>query len=206
MSQMKLRSQTKRKFRVTTTDSKHNLPVAENILNRNFAASAPNVVWLADITYIQTDQGTLYLNAIMDLYSRKIVGWSFSDSMRADIAVNALTMAVLRQKPDSKFLLHSDRGSQYASKYFSSMVKRLNGTQSMSRKGNCWDNAPMESFFHSLKTEYIHHQKFSSMDEAIKGCFEWIEVFYNRQRIHSSIGYKTPVEKEESYVIDVSVA
>ncbi len=193
-----IQAKTARKFRVTTTDSNHNLPVADNILDRQFNPSEANEVWLTDITYIPTDEGWLYLAAVEDLYSRRIVGWSMDDNMESRLVVDALEMAVQRRLPDEKLLAHSDRGSQYASEHYQRLLGRHGITCSMSRRGDCWDNAPMESFFASLKKELVHDARFATRAEARAAIFEYIEVFYNGQRRHSSLGYVSPAEYEQS--------
>lgn len=187
-----------RKFRVTTTDSNHDLPVAENLLDRQFNPSEANEVWLGDITYIPTGEGWLYLAAVEDLYSRRVVGWSMDTSMESRLVVDALEMAIQRRLPDEKLLAHSDRGSQYASEHYQRLLGRHGITCSMSRRGDCWDNAPMESFFASLKKELIHGADFATWAEARAALFEYIEVFYNNQRRHSSLGYVSPAEYEQS--------
>jgi putative transposase len=186
-----------RKYRVTTTDSNHDLPVAENLLGRRFNPSEANAVWLGDITYIPTDEGWLYLAAVEDLYSRRVVGWSMDSGMESRLVVDALEMAIQRRLPDEKLLAHSDRGSQYASEHYQRLLRRHGITCSMSRRGDCWDNAPMESFFASLKKELIHDADFATWAEARAALFEYIEVFYNNQRRHSSLGYVSPVEYEQ---------
>lgn len=192
-----IRSKTKRKYKATT-NSNHALPVAENIVNRNFNPPAPNKIWLSDITYIWTLEGWLYLAVILDAYSRKVVGWSMSERMTQQLALDALEMAVARRKPSRGLILHSDRGSQYASTAYQQRLWRYGIICSMSRKGNCWDNAPMESFFHTLKTENIFHEEFTTREMAHQNIFEWIEVFYNRFRSHSSIGYCAPENYEQN--------
>jgi putative transposase len=182
--------------RVRTTDSRHDLPIAPNLVQRNFTAAAPNQLWLADITYVQTGEGWLYLAAVMDLYSRKIVGWAMRDHLRAELAVAALTMAVQRQKPEAGLIHHSDRGVQYASGDYRSALKAVDIKPSMSRKADCYDNAPMESFFHTLKTELVHHRRYATRAEAQRDIFAFIEGFYNRTRLHSAIGYISPIKME----------
>lgn len=182
--------------RVRTTDSCHNLPIAPNLLDRNFTAPAPNRVWLADITYIPTGEGWLYLAAVMDLYSRKIVGWAMRDHLRTELASTALTMAIQRQRPGAGLIHHSDRGVQYASDGYRTALQLAGMRASMSRKGDCYDNAPMESFFHTLKTELVHRQKYATRADAQRDLFSFIEGFYNRTRLHSAIGYLSPVEME----------
>lgn len=187
---------TKRRYRVTTTDSRHNLPVAANVLDRNFRALAPNQKWLADITYIPTDEGGLFLAAILDLCTRKIVGWSMRDHMRTELPMAALMMAIQRQRPPKGLIHHSDRGSQYASDSYQKVLTAEGMIPSMSRKGNCWDNAPMESFFHTLKTELVYHRHYKTKEDAKRDLFSYIEGYYNRHRIHSALGYLTPEQME----------
>ncbi len=192
-----------KKFKVVTTDSKHSMPIASNKLEQNFTATKPNEIWLSDITYVRTQDGWLYLVSILDLYTRKIIGWNLSSSLSGDKTLLALEMALKQQKPGSGVIFHSDRGIQYAAEKFRHRLEELGFIQSMSRKGNCYDNAPMESFFHTLKVEYVYRHQFEkkSRPEASRSIFWWIEAFYNRKRIHSSIGYKTPVAMEEAYVL-----
>ena len=182
--------------RVRTTDSQHSLPIAPNLIERNFVAAAPNQVWLADITYIPTGEGWLYLAAVMDLFSRKIVGWAMRDHLRTELASSALAMAIRRQRPVAGLIHHSDRGVQYASYDYRAALSAARITASMSRKADCFDNAPMESFFHTLKTEHVHHRQYRNRAEAARDIFAFIEGFYNRTRLHSAIGYITPVQKE----------
>jgi putative transposase len=184
----------KRKFK-STTDSKHSLPVAENVLKRQFAAAKPNDAWVGDITYIETAEGWLYLAVWIDLYSRKVVGWSTSDRMTADLVIEAFEMATLRRAIAAPKLVHSDRGTQYASEAFRNRAKKCK--QSMSRKGSCWDNAVAESFFGALKSELIHRETYKSREEASMRVFDYIEIFYNRKRLHSTLGYVSPCEFEE---------
>jgi transposase InsO family protein len=181
----------KRKFKATT-DSRHNLTIAPNILNQNFGATAPNQKYVGDITYIKTDEGWLYLATVIDLFSRKIVGWSMSSSMTSKLVNDALLMAIWKRKPPKGLVWHTDRGSQYASHSHREVLQEHGIIQSMSRKGNCWDNAVAESFFHTLKTELIYHMKFKSKEEAKQAIFEYIEIYYNRKRIHSTNNYLTP--------------
>lgn len=191
MREMDLEARHKRKFKATT-NSKHDHPVAPNLLNRQFQTDAPNQVWVADITYIRTFEGWLYLAAVMDLYSRKIVGWAMSERMTADLAISALKMAIKRRNPRKEIMHHSDRGVQYASKPYQKVLKKNGFIVSMSRKGNCWDNAPMESFFSTLKTECIHDKTYLARILAKREIFEYIEIDYNRKRRHSSIGSMIP--------------
>lgn len=187
---------TKRIFKVTT-DSKHNKPTAPNLLNRQFFVSQPNQYWVGDITYIPTKSGWLYLATVIDLYSRQVIGWSMADNMKAKLVNDALTMAIWKRKPKKGLIWHSDRGSQYASDSHRAILKDHGIIQSMSRKGNCWDNAVAESFFHTLKTELTNHYQFKNQQEAKNVIFEYIEVFYNRIRIHSANNYLAPVEFEK---------
>ena len=186
-------AKTKRKFRCTT-DSGHSRPVAENVVDRQFEPEAANHVWTADITYIPTREGWLYLAAVEDLYSRKIIGWSMGARIDSRLVVDALEMAVSRRLPAEGLVAHSDRGSQYASEHYQRLLAGHGIVCSMSRRGNCWDNAPMESFFASLAKGLVHDADFGTRAEA----FEYIEVFYNRVRRHSSLGYKSPVEYERA--------
>jgi transposase InsO family protein len=196
MKKFGIRAKTKRKFRITT-DSKHNLPVAENILNRKFTPDAPNKAWAGDITYLWTKEGWLFLAVIVDLFSRQVVGWSMDERMTKELALSALRMGLGRRNPEKGLIHHSDRGSQYAATAYRKLLEARGAICSMSRKGNCWDNAVVESFFHSLKTEMVHHECFETREEARRKVFEWIEVFYNRQRLHSALGYNSPVQYEE---------
>ena len=195
MKEAGIRSIQKRKFKVTT-DSKHNLPVAENLLNRDFNASSTNTKWTSDITYVRTKEGWLYLAAIMDLCSRRIVGYSMQKYLSRELVIEALNMAIKSRRPGRGLILHSDRGCQYASSDYQQQLWRHGIICSMSRKGNCWDNAPMESFFHTLKTELVYHRHYESRAEARSDIFEYIEVFYNRLRLHSAIGYESPQNYE----------
>lgn len=182
--------------RVCTTNSRHAFPVAPNLLDRQFAASRPNQVWLADLTYIPTGEGWLYLAAVMDLHTRKVIGWSMRDHLRAELATSALLMAIQRQRPAPGLIQHSDRGVQYACTDYQEVLQAAGITPSMSRRGNALDNAPMESFFHTLKTELVHHRAYATHDEARRDLFAYVEGFYNRQRLHSGLGYRTPDEAE----------
>jgi putative transposase len=201
MRQHGLRARAPRCYRVCTTDSKHSLPVAANLLDQNFVADQPNQVWLADITYIPTSEGWLYLAVILDLFTRKVVGWAMRDHMRAELTIAALTMAIQRQRPGAGLIHHSDRGSQYAAGDgdYRDILQAAAIIQSMSRKGNCWDNAPMESFFGTVKTELVHHREYPDRDTARRDLFAYIEGYYNRRRIHSAIGYITPQQAEAKY-------
>lgn len=183
----------KRKHK-STTDSRHNLPIAPNVLDRHFTVEEPDEVWVSDITYIETGEGWLYLSVFIDLYSKMIVGWSMSENMTADMVVKSFEMGVT-QRGHAPIVAHSDRGSQYASKAFREVLATHDCIQSMSRKGNCWDNAPAESFFGALKSEHVYHNTFNTRDEAATSLFDFIEIFYNRRRIHSALDYLTPWEK-----------
>ncbi len=190
-----LQARRRRRYR-STTDSKHALPVAKNLVNREFTVTELNHTWLTDITYCATAEGWLYLCTIMDLASRKIIGWSLDRRMSAGLVLEALMMAILQRRPPRGVIFHSDRGSQYCSRQVRRRLKRYGFIQSMSRKGNCWDNAPAESFFKTLKSELWGHKAFPTREIARQAIFEYIEVFYNRQRLHSSIDYRTPIEYE----------
>jgi putative transposase len=190
-----IKARRKRKYRVTT-DSKHTFPVAENLLDRQFMWGGPNQVWASDITYIWTLEGWLYLAAVIDLHSRMVVGWSMSERLDRSLALDALSMAVGRRNPGPGLIHHSDRGCQYASHDYQVALLEHEMRCSMSRKGDCWDNAVAESFFSSLKTERVHHRLYRSRTEARRDIFEYIEVFYNRVRLHSTLGYLSPAQFE----------
>ena len=184
---------------VVTTDSKHALPVADNLLGREFDASRADERWAADITYLWTGEGWLYLAVVLDLFSRRIVGWSMQARLHKDLVLGALSMALLQRRPSPGLLHHSDRGSQYASADFQQALLDSQIVCSMSRKGNCWDNAVVESFFGTLKCELVHRSRFASREQARQEVFEYIEVWYNRKRRHSSLGYLSPDEFEQQY-------
>jgi transposase InsO family protein len=190
-------AKTRRKFR-HTTDSNHDRPVAANVLDRQFEPAAANRAWVADITYIPTREGWLYLAAVEDLYSRQIVGWSMGERISSRLVVDALEMAVSRRLPGAGLVAHSDRGSQYASEHYQRLLAKHGITCSMSRRGDCWDNAPMESFFASLKKELVHDEDYQTRAEARVSVFEYIEVFYNRVRRHSALRYLSPAEYEQA--------
>lgn len=196
MKSMGLRAKAARKYRATT-NSKHDLPVAPNLLQRNFETARPNAVWVTDITYLWTDEGWLYLAVIIDLYSRKVVGWSMSERMTSTLVCDALRMAWFRRKRPKYTIVHSDRGSQYCGHEFQRLLKKYKMRSSMSRKGDCWDNAVAESFFHSFKIEAIHGDAFETRGSMRKAVFEYIEIYYNRDRLHSTLGYKTPEQFEQ---------
>ena len=190
-------AKTARQFR-HTTDSNHDRPVADNLLDRRFDPASANAAWVADITYIPTREGWLYLAAVEDLYSRMVVGWAMAARMTSRLVVDALGMAVHRRLPGEDLVAHSDRGGQYASEHYQQLLAGHGITCSMSRRADCWDNAPMESFFASLKKELVHHEDYQTREEAQASIFEYIEVFYNRRRRHSTLGFKSPVEYEQS--------
>ncbi len=193
----RLRTVYGRPYRVTT-DSNHRKPVSTNLLDRRFTDWSPNQAWTGDITYLLTDEGWLYLAAIVDLGTRRVVGWAMSERMTAKLVCDALQMAYWRRRPVPGLLLHSDRGSQYASEEYRKLVDQFQMTQSMSRKGNCWDNAPMESFFKTLKVERTYRLQYSSRAEARLDIVNWIEGFYNEKRLHSAIDYRSPADFERS--------
>ena len=187
---------TRRRFKATT-NSRHNKPVADNKLDRDFQREQPNQAYVGDITYVPTHEGWLYLSVFIDVCSRAVVGWSMSDRMTATLVTDSLEMALWKRRPLAGLLVHSDRGSQYASNRYQQLLSDNGFICSMSRKGNCWDNAVAESFFHTLKTELIHHEDFQTREEAQQAIFEYIEVFYNRQRKHSTNGYLAPFVYEQ---------
>jgi len=193
-----IRSKVKRKFRVRTTDSNHDHPIVPNLLDRNFTVEALDKVWLCDITYIPTGEGWLYLAGVMDLCSRKIVGWSMAEHMRAGLVIDALEMARTRRNPPPGLLHHSDRGVQYCCNEYRALLDQLGAVASMSRAGECRDNAPKESFWSTLKNELVHHEQFATRAQARAAIFDYIEVFYNRKRLHSSLGYISPEAFEAS--------
>lgn len=195
MTEASLICKTKRKFKATT-DSCHNKQVVPNLLDRKFNVSAANCYWVGDITYVPTAECWLYLATVIDLFSRRIVGWSMNKNMKADLVNNALLMAIWQRKPTKGLIWHTDRGSQYCSDSHVNITKRHGIVQSMSRKGNCWDNAVAESFFSTIKTELIYQNKFKTREEAKHAIFEYIEVFYNRIRMHSTNEYLSPVKYE----------
>lgn len=200
MRENDIRARHKRRYKVTT-DSKHNLPIAPNLLDRNFNPAAPNQVWTSDITYLWTDEGWLYLAIVLDLFNREIVGWSLKPRMTTDIVTDALTMAWFRKRPAAGLMHHSDRGSQYASHAFQRALEKYGMICSMSRKGNCWDNAPTESWFNSFKNERVHGLRYETRAEMTAMSFEYIEVLYNRKRQHSSLGYKSPIRFLDDWLI-----
>lgn len=184
-----------RKFKATT-NSNHNLPVFDNLLNQDFTATAANQKWAGDITYLGTDEGWLYLAVIIDLFSRQVIGWAMAERMTADLVCDALQMAVFKRKRPKGVIVHSDRGSQYCSHAYRSLLQQHQLRGSMSAKGNCYDNACAESFFHSLKVEAIHGERFTTRENMRQTVFEYIETRYNRNRLHSTLGYLSPVDFE----------
>ena len=200
MQQHGIRARGRRRFRVTTTDSRHSLPIAPNLLNRNFAVAAPNQAWIGDITYIPTHEGWLFLAVVIDLFSRRVVGWSMQPEMRSNLVIDALQMAWFRRAPDKSTgrIFHSDRGSQYASHEFSRVLQQYGITASMSRKGDCWDNPPSEALFASLKVERIHGQRFETIRQAKDETLAWL-LWYNQTRMHSTLGYVSPIQFEQQW-------
>lgn len=196
-----IKSIVKKKHRICTTDSKHNLPTAKNVLNRDFTTSKPNEKWVTDITYVETDEGWLFVVAIIDLFSRKVIGYAMEDHMRTELVVEALRMAIMRgRKIVGEIWLHSDRGVQFSSEMFRDALRVSEISQSMSGKGDCWDNAPCESWFGKLKCEWIYpHGIYETREKAKLSIIEYIEMFYNSQRVHQSLDYKTPNEFESDY-------
>lgn len=195
MRKNRIRAKKKRRF-VLTTDSKHDLPISPNLLERNFDVTGPNQVWVGDITYIPTNEGWLYLATVIDLFNRRVVGWSMSKRMKKSLVLDAQKMAICARRPGPWLIMHTDRGSQYASHKFNRLLKANKMLSSMSRKGDPWDNAVAESFFKSLKTERICWRHYRTRDEARRDIFQYIEVFYNRQRLHSKLGYQSPMQFE----------
>ena len=185
----------KRKFKLTT-DSNHRLPVALNVLNRQFTPAAPNQVWGTDITYLWTDEGWVYLAIVIDLCSRRVVGWAMDQRMTQSLVIRALMMAINRRQPEPGLIHHSDRGSQYASEAYQSLLRQHGMICSMSRKGNCWDNSPIERFFSSLKREWTGHVRYASRREVMADVREYVAVYYNTKRLHSTLGYCTPMKYE----------
>jgi len=196
MRQLGLRSIVRRRFKVTT-NSQHRFAVAPNLLQRDFTAQRPNQVWVSDLTYLRVGRSWGYLVAFIDLYSRRVVGWTLSSALDHNVALTALQRAVARRRPPKGLIIHSDRGVQYACTGFAKWVTRHGFVQSMSRKGDCWDNAVAESFFHLLKTELTYHERWLDYRAAYRSLFEYIEVFYNRERSHSTLNYATPAKFEQ---------
>jgi transposase InsO family protein len=186
-------------IRVITTDSNHDSPIAENVLHRDFSATAPNQKWVTDITYIRTDEGWLYLSAIVDLFSRKVIGWAMESTMATTLVAKSLNQALANRRPDGELIHHSDRGSQYAGASYREKLEQAGITISMSRRGNCHDNACAESFWARLKVELVYRRTFATREDARRAIFEYIEVFYNRIRLHSALGHVSPDSFEKSY-------
>lgn len=199
LRECQLRAKRKRRFVPRTTDSSHGHPVAPNLLDRSFAAKHPDAIWVADISYIPTEQGWLYLAMVMDLFSRKIIGWQMTDHLKAELTCDALRMAIKRRAPASGLICHSDRGVQYACRDYRRLLERHGLLCSMSRRGDCYDNAPAESFFATLKGELTGTERYRTRQEAKTAIFEFIEVFYNKKRLHSALGYKSPEQFEAAY-------
>lgn len=197
MKEHGIKAREKRKF-VVTTDSKHNLPIAPNLLNRNFQPDAPDCVWTSDITYIQTDAGWLYLAVVLDLYSRQVVGWSMQPHMQTSLVTDALRMAWFRRRPEPGLIFHSDRGSQYCSHAFQQTLAEYDMQSSMSRKGNCWDNAPTESLWGSLKVGRLYGMRFETLRQAMDEVIDWL-TYYNHRRLHSTLDYISPMQFEKNW-------
>jgi putative transposase len=200
MQQHGIRARGKRRFRVTTTQSRPGLPVAENLLNRQFAVAAPNQVWAGDITYIDTNEGWLYLAVVVDLFNRQVIGWALAEDLRQELVVDAFQMAWFRRglTPQAGLLFHSDRGSQYAGEAFQKLLRRYQVQPSMSRKGNCWDNACSETLFGSLKVERLHGKRLETRQQAKDEVLDWLH-WYNRERLHSTLKYRSPMEYEREW-------
>jgi transposase InsO family protein len=199
MRENDIRSIVAKRFKVNTTDSNHRHPIAANVLNRDFDQELPDQAWAADITYVPTDEGWLYLGVVIDLCSRRIVGWSMGSSLKAELCTAALEMAIGQRNPSAGLIHHSDRGCQYACGLYRDLLESQGIVCSMSNKGNCYDNAVAESFFKTLKAELVYHRHYATRQEAMASIFDYIEVFYNRQRLHSSLRYKSPAQYEASF-------
>lgn len=193
-----IRARARRKYKATT-DSDHQLPVAQNLLDRDFTAPAPDRIWTSDITYIATDEGWLYLAVVIDLFSRQVVGWSMKPHMKRELVLDALRMAWFRRRPESGLVFHSDRGSQYCSADFQDALTRYGMRSSMSRRGNCWDNAPTESLWGSLKVGRLHGRRFTTRRAAMDEIIDWLG-FYNHRRLHSTLGYVSPMQFERAWL------
>jgi putative transposase len=204
MKQAGIRARRSKKYRVTPTDSKHDLPIAPNRLNQRFTCSNMNRVWLTDFTYIPLKEGFTYLCSVQDLFSRRIVGWAAGQSIDAQLALKAINQAIALRQPEDGLVVHSDRGSQFASEAFRSRLLECRFLQSMSRKGNCYDNAPMESFFKSFKVEEVRHQRYDSHEQAVRAVIDYIERFYNSIRSHSSLGFVSPVQFEKLKLLELN--
>jgi transposase InsO family protein len=198
MKQAGIAAKTHRRFVVRTTDSNHDQPIAQNVLDRKFDPPAPERAWAGDITYVPTDEGWLFVAVVLDLFSRRVIGWGSAAGLHATLAIEALEQALLNRQGSGELVAHSDRGVQYASAAYRELLLAHGLTASMSRRGNCYDNAVVESFHKTLKTELVYHQRYATRQEAVSSIFEYIEVFYNRQRRHSSLGYLSPEAFEAS--------
>jgi putative transposase len=198
MRQHGMAARRSRRGRPRTTNSRHSLPVAPNLLQRQFRTAGPNRVWLADLTYIRTGEGWLYLAVVLDLFSRKVIGWAMADHMRGELTLGALRMAIARQRPGPGLIAHSDRGVQHAAKAYRNALAGIGALASMSRKGDPFDNAPMESFFKTLKAELVDDASYATHAQARSDVFAFLEAWYNRQRLHSAIGYITPEQMERT--------
>jgi putative transposase len=206
MQQQGIQARGKRRFRIATTDGNHTLAIAPNLLDRNFAVDKPNTTWIGDVTYIATEEGWLYLAVVIDLFSRRIVGWSMKTTVDRSLAIDALEMACLLRRPEvGKAIFHSDRGSQYASDDFREVMKMYGLIASMSRKANCWDNVVTETLFGSLKVERLHGERFITVRAAKDAVIHWI-LWYNQKRLHSTIGYQSPVEYEQAWTLQREAA
>jgi len=206
MQQQGIQARGKRRFRMATTDSNHTLAIAPNLLDRNFTVEKPNTTWTGDVTYIATEEGWLYLAVVIDLFSRRIVGWSMKTTVDRSLVIDALEMACLQRRPEAgKAIFHSDRGSQYASDDFRALMKMYGLVASMSRKANCWDNAVTETLFGSLKVERLHGESFITVRAAKDAVINWI-LWYNQKRLHSTIGYQSPVEYEQAWMLQQDAA
>lgn len=206
MRQENIKAKSNRKFRCQTTTSNHDLPIAPNRLDQVFVAQNQNQVWLTDFTYIPTKEGFTYLCTVLDLFSRRIVGWKASRNIDTQCALDALEQAFALRQPQSGLIVHSDRGSQFASHAYRKRIQDGNALQSMSRKGNCYDNAPMESFFKSFKSEEVYQNSYASHDEAVRATADYIERFYNCKRMHSSLNYKSPMDYEQKQLAKPSLS
>jgi len=200
MKENGIEAKMKKKFRIKTTDSNHDYPIAPRLFDQEMIVSEPNQVWSSDITYVKTKEGWLYLAIFLDVFSRAIVGWSIADHLRTDLILDAFSMAIGRRQVGPYLICHSDRGVQYASHEFRAQLGQHDFIPSMSRKGNCYDNAFAESFFHSLKMELIYLNEFETKEEAKRKIFEYLEVWYNRKRLHSSLGYQSPLQFEQEFL------
>ena len=196
MHEENIKARISKRFKVLTTDSNHDLPIAPNLLNQQFVAEKPNQIWLTDITYINTKEGFTYLCTVLDLYSRKIVGWATSRKINTELVISALLQAIVLRSSLKGLILHSDRGSQYASQAFQECLSQYGVVQSMSRRGNCYDNAPQESFYKSFKVEEVYRRDYETHEEATRGVRDYIDRFYNCERLHSSLGYVSPADYE----------